>query len=185
MRSAGYEVFGTFEKFEELFAFILNISKKVPLTLIIDEFQDFNKINSSIFSSIQKIWDLYKDRSHVHLIICGSVYTLMKKIFEESKEPLFGRADFKIDLQPLPPKVFKEILSDHRAYSPRNLLDFYTITGGVAKYIELLVLYEAFDFQRIIEEIVSPFSFFWMKGKTGLSKSLAKNMPHTFLFSHF
>jgi len=111
------KVFGTFIKFEKLFEYILELGTTKEFTLIIDEFQELGKINSSIYSNIQKLWDLYKNRSHIHFIACGSVYSLMKKIYEDKSEPLFGRADFKIDLQPLKVPVLKTILEDYKSYS--------------------------------------------------------------------
>jgi len=117
---------------------------------------------------------LYKNESRVHFIACGSVYSLMKKIYEDKKEPLFGRADFKIDLKPLKVSVLKEILFDHNAYTPRNLLDFYLLTGGIAKYIELFVLYESFDAQSMIDEIVSANSLFLDEGKNRLIEEFGK-----------
>jgi len=141
----GVTLFGKMSKFEEIFAYLLELGKKQPFTLIVDEFQEFYKINSSIYSSIQKLWDLHKKQSQIHFIACGSIYYLMKKIYEDNKEPLFGRADFKIDLKPLKLSVLKKILQDHHTYSNENLLDFYTLTGGVAKNIELFVLYDSLD----------------------------------------
>jgi len=142
--------------------------------VIIDEFQEFYKINESIYSSIQKLWNLYKNESRVYFIACGLVYSLMKKIYEDKKEPLFGRADFKIDLKPLKVLVLKEILEEHNAYSPQNLLDFYVLTGGVAKYIELFVLYESFDEQSMIDEIVQANSLFLDEGKNRLIEEFGK-----------
>lgn len=174
LASQGFAIFGTFEKFEDLFAYILHLSQTQPLTLILDEFQDFYKIDPSIFSSIQKLWDRYKDNAKLHLIVCGSVYSLMKKIFENEKEPLFGRVDFKIDLQPFNIMTLRQFLLDYDAYTPQNLLDFYTITGGVAKYVELMALYEAFTFTRMVEEIVSPLSLFLDEGKNRLIEEFGK-----------
>jgi len=174
LESKGIKIFGEFHRFEDLFAYILEIAKTTPLTLIIDEFQDFYKINPSIFSSIQKLWDLNKKDSKLHLVICGSIYSLMKKIFEDSKEPLFGRADFKIVLQPLKSSVLKDILKDHNSYSKENLLDLYVITGGVVKYIELFVLYEAFTLEAMIKEIISPNSLFLDEGKNKLIEEFGK-----------
>ena len=51
--------------------------------LIIDEFQNFLKINPAVFSDIQRDWDLHKRTSYLNLIISGSVFTLMTKIFED------------------------------------------------------------------------------------------------------
>ena len=98
----------------------------------------------------------------------------MKKIYEDKKEPLFGRADFKIDLKPLKVSVLKEILHDYDAYTPMQLLDFYVLTGGIAKYIELFVLYESLDEKSMIEEIISPNSLFLEEGKNRLIEEFGK-----------
>lgn len=47
-------IFGTVTKFEDLFALLMEWGKTNPFTLIIDEFQEFGRVNSSIYSSIQK-----------------------------------------------------------------------------------------------------------------------------------
>lgn len=87
----GVTLFGKVTKFEELFAYLLELGRSRSFTLIIDEFQEFYRINASIYSSIQKLWDLHKSETHIHMIACGSVYSLMKQIYENNKEPLFGR----------------------------------------------------------------------------------------------
>jgi hypothetical protein len=75
----------------------------------------------------------------------------MKRIFENSKEPLFGRATSKIMLKPFILPTIKEILADyHPKYSNEDLLTFYMVTGGVAKYIELLVINGAFTRKAIL-----------------------------------
>jgi len=168
------KVFGKLSKFEELFEYILELAKTKKFTLIIDEFQEFFKINFSVYSSIQKHWDLAKDSTNLHLITCGSVYSLMKKIYEDNSEPLFGRFDFKIDLKPLKISVLKEILEDNNSYNKENLLDFYLLTGGVAKYIELFTLYESFDLKSMIDTIVEPNSLFLDEGKNRLIEEFGK-----------
>lgn len=167
-------LFGKITKFEELFSYLLELGKEKSFTLIIDEFQEFYKINSSIYSSIQKLWDLHKQKSRIHFIACGSVYSLMRKIYEDKKEPLFGRADFKIDLKPLKVSVLKEILHDYKSYTQENLLDFYVLTGGVAKYIELFVLYDSLDRKAMINEIVTPNSLFLDEGRNRLIEEFGK-----------
>ena len=170
----GIPIFGTITKFEDLFALLMEWGKTNPFTLIIDEFQEFIRINPSIYSSIQKLWDLNKDDSKIHLIFSGSVYSLMKKIFEDAHEPLFGRADFKIHLQPFSISTLKEILRDNNAYSSRNLLEFFILTGGVAKYIELFGLYGAFDKTTMIDEIIKPHSLFLDEGRNRLIEEFGK-----------
>ncbi len=168
------KIYGTISNIEALFAYLLDLGKRKPFTLIFDEFQEFYHINPTIYASMQKLWDLNKEESHIHFIACGSVYSLMKKIYEDVKEPLFGRADFKIDLQPFKVPVLKEILEDHGSYSAKNLFDFYTLTGGIAKYIELFVIRETFDLESMIDEMITPHSLFLDEGKNRLIEEFGK-----------
>ena len=136
----GVPVLGQANSFAEVFRFVLQLSKNRPFTLIIDEFQNFQKVNPTVFSDIQRDWDLWKRKSHLNLIISGSVFTLMKKIFEDYEEPLFGRADEKLTLQPFKTDVLKEILNDFNpGYTSEDLLALFSITGGVAWYVTLLL----------------------------------------------
>ena len=136
----GVPVLGVPSSFVEVFKFVMQLSESRPFTLIIDEFQNFLKINPAIFSDIQREWDLRKDNSHMNLIISGSVFTLMKKIFEDYEEPLFGRANEKIILQPFTTDVLKQILVDFNpSYTPEDLLALYSITGGIPWYVSLLL----------------------------------------------
>ncbi len=165
---------GAIHSFEQLFRYLLEISKEQCFTLIIDEFQEFFKINSSVYSVMQQLWDRNKAQSKMHLICCGSIFSLMKRIFEDHSEPLFGRADYKIDLKPLKVTVLSEILKDHTGDSISNLLDFYLFTGGIAKYIELFVLYESYDSRAIIDSIISPNSLFLDEGRARLIEEFGK-----------
>lgn len=136
----GVPVLGQANSFSEVFRFILQLSETRAFTLIIDEFQNFQKVNSTVFSDMQRDWDLRKRNSRLNLIISGSVFTLMKKIFEDYEEPLFGRANEKLTLQPFRTDVLKEILQDFNPdYTPEDLLALFGITGGVAWYVTLLL----------------------------------------------
>lgn len=133
-------ILGTPTTFSEVFRFVLQLSESRPFTLVIDEFQNFLKINPAIFSDIQRDWDLHKRSSHLNLIISGSVFTLMTKIFEDHEEPLFGRADEKMKLEPFTTDGLKHILADFNPnYTPEDLLALYSITGGVPWYVTLLL----------------------------------------------
>ncbi len=136
----GVPVLGYPNSFSDIFRFVLRLSEKRPFTLIIDEFQNFQKVNPAVFSDMQRDWDLSKRKSRLNLIISGSVFTLMKKIFEDYEEPLFGRADEKLTLQPFKTDVLKEILRDFNPeYTSEDLLALFGITGGVAWYVTLLL----------------------------------------------
>ena len=82
--SLDIKVFGTIDRFSELFAYLMELSTKRHFTLVIDEFQEFLSINPTLYASMQNTWDGHKDRSQMNLILSGSIYSLMNKIFEDN-----------------------------------------------------------------------------------------------------
>jgi hypothetical protein len=82
----GLQIFGTVTRFKDLFEQLLIFATKEHYTLIIDEFQEFDNVNSSIFSDIQNLWDQYKDKAKMNFIASGSIYSMMMKIFENRKD---------------------------------------------------------------------------------------------------
>lgn len=179
--SLGVKLFGKITRFSELFDYLLSVSKKQPFSLIIDEFQEFFTINESIYSEMQKLWDANKSESKLNLILCGSMYSLMTKIFQNSKEPLFGRATQRLHVEPFDLATLKEILDDYSPnYSKEDLLAFYTFTGGVAKYVELLVQEKAFSLEDILGVIFSDNSLFLEEGKNVLIDDFGKEYGNYF-----
>ena len=173
--SLDIKIFGEFKSFAKLFEYIIELSTNRAFTLIIDEFQEFLYINSSIFSDIQNIWDEYKDRSKLNLIFCGSLYSLMKKIFENKKEPLFNRANNKILLKPFNIITIKEILKENNpSYNNFDLLSFYIFSGGVAKYVESFYEKGAFSYESMLTIIFSQNSLFIEEGKNILIEEFGK-----------
>jgi AAA+ ATPase superfamily predicted ATPase len=172
---------GSFQKFSQFFKALMLQSQNKNFTVIIDEFQEFDNIDSSIFSDIQNIWDSYKEQSKMNLICCGSIYSIMKKIFETHKEPLYGRATSKIIIKPFNISVIKQILKDFNPnYKNEDLLAFYMVTGGIAKYIEQLVLNKAFTKNKIFDTIFKESSFFIDEGRAVLVDEFGKDYGNYF-----
>jgi AAA+ ATPase superfamily predicted ATPase len=134
----GIPIYGQPKQLREIITILFEYAEQNPLTLILDEFQDVSRVNASFFSDLQNLWDQFRPRCKLHLICCGSIYSLMTRIFQDSKEPLFGRADHRLNLQPLKPSYIAELLTDQQRYSPENLLTWYSLSGGVPKYLEWL-----------------------------------------------
>lgn len=125
--------------FRSLFQIVMEYGRTHEFNLIIDEFQEFESVNASVYGDVQNLWDQYRKQTHVNLILMGSVFSMMHRIFEGYKEPLFGRADNIIRLQGFGTETLKEIMRDCRGgYDNDELLALYAFTGGVPKYIELL-----------------------------------------------
>ena len=173
--SLDVKIYGEFRSFGKLFAYLMELSVTRAFTLIIDEFQEFLHINDTIYSDMQNIWDEYKNRSQMNLVLSGSIYSLMKRIFEDKKEPLFGRADNKIILRPFSVTTLEEILNDNVSkHSKKELLDFYIFTGGVAKYVEIFVDRKAFGFEKQLDLIFEENSLFLEEGKNLLIEEFGK-----------
>ncbi|NMS58260.1 ATP-binding protein, partial [Vibrio parahaemolyticus] len=79
------------QSLRDIIEFLLDYTKQKPLTIIIDEFQDIDIVNPALFSDIQNLWDANKRDSMMHLVCCGSLYSMMTKIFKGKDEPLFNR----------------------------------------------------------------------------------------------
>ena len=135
----GLHIHGVVTSFASLLEEILIFSKKQKLTVIIDEFQRLDEIGIGIISDIQRAWDRHHAEAHIHLIACGSIYSMMKRIFEDRKEPLHN-------------------------YTSEDLLMLYAITGGVAKYVAQLMDDGCVTWEDMIRDVCRPSSIFLEEG---------------------
>lgn len=162
----GIQVYGSITRLRDLFEVVMKESQQRHFTLIIDEFQDLYKVNSASFSDLQDIWDRYHTQSKINLIACGSIHTLMKRIFEDKSEPLYGRPTSKMTIRPFSTGVVKQILADaNPAYEPEDLLCLYMLTGGVAKYIELLIDAGCTSKEKMLNAVCRQDSYFLSEGR--------------------
>jgi AAA+ ATPase superfamily predicted ATPase len=162
--------------FRSLFQYLMQIAADKPFNLVIDEFQEFNNINESVYSDMQNIWDGSRMKTRMNLIISGSVYSLMRKIFQNQKEPLFGRADNIIKLSAFDLETLKQIIRGKRPkYDNDDLLALYSFTGGVPKYVELLFDNSDLSKDGIISFMVRENSPFTDEGKNLLIEEFGKN----------
>lgn len=171
----GLFVPGGINIFRDIFILLMEAGVHRNFTLVIDEFQNFEEVNPSVFSDIQNIWDKYRLVTHVNMIVSGSVYSLMTKLFKDRKEPLYGRDDKTIKLNPFSPSVLKEIMDEYSpGYTNDDLLALYTYTGAVPKYIELLVDADALTKEKMIRFICTADSPFLEEGRKLLVQEFGK-----------
>lgn len=175
VRVLGMTIHGTCTHFSELFEELMKESVSRPFTLVLDEFQEFDKVDSSIFGEVAGIWDAYHNRSKMNLVVCGSVNRLMNKIFFDDSEPLYGRNTGRLQLDPFKVSVLKKILGDfHPGYTSDDLLALWTISGGVARYVELLMENGAFVRDDMIRTVFGGITAFVDEGRTILSEEFGK-----------
>ncbi|AEF83712.1 putative ATPase [Treponema primitia ZAS-2] len=171
----GLRIFGAISRFRDLFEQLLLFAEKEHYTLIIDEFQELERVNPAIFSDIQNLWDRYKDSIKINFLVCGSIYSMMIRIFENSKEPLFGRLNSKITLRPFTISVIKKILGDYNPeYTQEDMLCLYMLTGGIPRYIGQLLDAGAVDTGKMLDAIIHPDSPFLNEGKELLISEFGK-----------
>ena len=172
----GIPTLGSSRRFSDIFRYLMQLSVTRCFTLVIDEFQDFYRVNKAVFSEMQEIWDEYEKKSRMNLIVCGSIYSMMQKIFKDKKEPLYGRNTGELKVKPFMPSVLKQIMADANPnYNKEDLLAMFTFTGGVAKYVNLLVDAGAVQKDSIIQYVVSPNSTFLLEGKNNLIEEFGKD----------
>ncbi len=172
----GIPMMGRAEHFADIFEYLMKLSAERPITLFIDEFQEFFRVNKSVFSDMQRIWDMYSPKAHINLIVCGSIYSMMTKIFKDKKEPLYNRQSRFMTVRPFSPTVLKEILAEYNPnFTEEDLLALYTFTGGVAKYVQLLMDEGATTKTKMLNRIITADSIFLGEGKAILIEEFGKD----------
>ena len=172
----GILTMGRAEHFADVFEFLMKLSTERPITLFIDEFQEFFRVNKSVYSDMQRIWDIYSPKARMNLIVCGSIYSMMTKIFKDKKEPLYNRQTRFMTVRPFTPAVLKEILTEyHPGHTAEDLLALYSFTGGVAKYVQLLMDAGATTKSAMLDHIIKADSIFLGEGKAILIEEFGKD----------
>ena len=172
----GIPTMGKVEHFAEIFEYLMKLSIERPITLFVDEFQEFFKVNKSVYSDMQRIWDMYHTKAHINLIVCGSIFSMMSKIFKDKKEPLYNRQTRFMSIKAFSPTILKEILAEYNPdYTAEDLLALYSFTGGVAKYVQLLIDAGATTKTKMLNHIIKADSIFLGEGKAILIEEFGKD----------
>lgn len=161
---------------EDLFKVFAAYKPDTKKVLVIDEFQYLVNVNPAYATIFQRIWDEILKDNNVMVILCGSLISMMKTHVLSYSSPLYGRRTAQLRLSPL---KFSEILKINTEKSFEQLVEAYSITGGVPKYFDFFdnneplmdnverevlrkggFLYEepVFLLEKEVKEIVSYFS---------------------------
>ena len=128
------EVLPSWDKFFEICT-----TRELP-PIVFDEFQNFLDVDPSILGTLQKHIDLHESNPGL-IVLAGSLIGLMKKMFQQSKEPLYGRIKRGYKINPLSLSSCFEIGQGLNLEKP-ELLKLYFLFGGYPKYY---VAVEDFD----------------------------------------
>jgi len=136
----------TYPSWESLFT-SLNSVLNEQITICIDEFPYLVKNSHELPSVLQKLIDAQKN-SKYHMILCGSSQQMMHGIVTDSSEPLYGRADEIIKLQPMTAYWLQQSIS----CDPVSAVQEFSVWGGVPRYWELRK--EKSEFETAIKDII-------------------------------
>lgn len=118
---------------DTIFKTIMNTEFKSKPIIVIDEFQYLGKANPAFPSVFQRIWEeILKDKS-VMVILCGSLISMMVSQTLSYNSPLYGRRTAQIRLNQIPFRYYHEFFPEK---SEKDLIEMYSVTGGVPKYIQ-------------------------------------------------
>lgn len=134
--------------------------KHIPGTkkiLVIDEFQYLCKANRSFSSILQRIWETELKGKNIMLILCGSHMSMMESETLNYSSPLYGRRTAQILLRQIPFRFYSEFYPNR---SEEELCLFYSVTGGVPKYMEQFTAYTDI-YTAIKENILDRNSFLY------------------------
>ena len=176
-RAFGRPLPGRIDRFADIFRAVLEKAETTPLTLVVDEFQEFDRPAPEVYGEVAGVWDELHKTSHVNLIFCGSVNRLMHKVFFSYAEPLYGRNTGRLELKPFPVSTMKEIFAAHapKKRTATDFLDLWTLTGGVARYVELFMDSGAFTRNDMLKAVFGPVTTFVDEGKTLLVEEFGRD----------
>ena len=117
-----------------IFDTLLSYPTQSKKLIVLDEFQYIGRSNPAFPSVFQKIWDTKLKDKNVMVILCGSLISLMESQTLAYSSPLYGRRTGQIKMAQIPFAYYQEFFPEK---THKELIEFYSITGGVPKYIEL------------------------------------------------
>ncbi|MGL4867267.1 MAG: ATP-binding protein [Cetobacterium sp.] len=117
---------------DTLFDYFMSKLGNEKFVLVIDEFQYLCMVNKSFSSIFQRIFDEKLKEKNIMIILCGSLISMMYSEVLAYDSPLFGRRTSQIKLKPIDFKYYSEFFEEK---SHHSLIEMYSITGGIPKYI--------------------------------------------------
>lgn len=124
----------TIDKWDLIFQALSEYKSDEKKVIVLDEFQYLGKSNPAFPSIFQRIWDTVLKDKNFMVILCGSLINMMESQTLNYSSPLYGRRTGQIKLQQIPFAYYKDFFPQ---YSKKDLIEYYSVTGGVPKYIEL------------------------------------------------
>ncbi len=121
-----------FESFEEALSFLASLTFDKKLVLVIDEYQYLAQLDKSFSSKLQRLWDMELQKSNIHLILCGSVLSMMHSEVLAYNAPLYGRRTSQFHIKAIKFSHLHQFLPQ---CSRLELMQVYASFGSIPKYL--------------------------------------------------
>ncbi len=149
-----------FDSFEEALEFLSTLELEKKLVLVIDEYQYLAQLDKSFSSKLQKVWDMSMKNSNLHLILCGSVLSMMHSEVLAYNSPLYGRRTSQFHIKAIKFNYLKEFLPK---CSKLELMQIYASFGSIPKYLNEYDSSMSF-MQNIEQKILNKNSYLYSEG---------------------
>lgn len=149
-----------FDTFEEALEFFSEIKLDKKIVLAIDEYQNLCKLDKSFSSMLQKVWDTKLSKLNIHLILCGSVFSMIQSEILAYDAPLYGRRTSNIHLKAVKFKYLDEFLP---TLSKLELMNVYASFGTIPKYLQMYEIDKNFT-QNLEDNILDKNSYLYSEG---------------------
>lgn len=127
-----FDYIDCFADWEKAFSTVLHVPTDQKKILVIDEFPYACKVNESIPSILQVLWDEKLQYENIMIILCGSSMSFIEKKLLAEKKPLYGRATGIYKMAPLP---YTDAIEFFPNYSDEDKMTAYSILGGIPHYL--------------------------------------------------
>ncbi len=121
-----------FENFEEALEFLGTLNLKQKLVLVIDEYQYLTQLDKAFSSKLQRIWDMSLKNTNIHLILCGSVLSMMHSEVLAYNSPLYGRRTSQFHLKAIKFNYLQEFLPKS---TKLERMQIFASFGSIPKYL--------------------------------------------------
>ena len=158
-----------FESFTDAFEFLAELEYEEKLILVIDEYQNLCKLQKGFSSELQRVWDLYLSSLPIHLILCGSVLSMMHSEVLAYNAPLYGRRTTNIHLKSL---HFQYIGSFLPTVSKEDSMNIYASFGTIPKYLNEYDAEQSFR-ENIQNKILDKNAYLYSEGNFLLKQELS------------
>ncbi len=158
-----------FDSFADAFEFLAGLKFDSKLVLVIDEYQNLCKLQQGFSSELQRVWDLYLSSADIHLILCGSVLSMMHSEVLAYNAPLYGRRTTNIHLKTL---HFQYISSFLPTVNREEMMNIYASFGTIPKYLNEYGSNQSFV-ENIKNKILDKNAYLYSEGNFLLKQELS------------